>query len=71
LEEGRRYVRWAVRTSVLNLGEGKLPHLAALSCFKLTLLSCHEDDNNNNNNNNNNKEIYKSAFPNIPQQFAF
>jgi hypothetical protein len=47
----------------LNFGEGKLPHQAALSRLKLTLLSCH--------NNNNNKGIYKSAFPNILQQFAF
>jgi len=55
-------VRCAVCTSMLELGEGKLPHQAALSYFKLTLLSCNDDDDDDG--------IYKSAFPNILQQFA-
>jgi len=37
-----------------------LPHPAALSYFKLTLLSCNDDDDG----------VYKSAFPNILQQFV-
>jgi hypothetical protein len=52
-----------VRTIVLNFGEGKLPHLAGLSYFKLTLLSCNDGGDGDGG-------IYKSAFPNILQQFA-